>query len=113
VSRACSRNLSVHSANVFGATSTNPQVSEGNASGRTVHQGGICQGGTTCVATGQDRRLGDYFQNSTDARGCVIIATSDTMLTDLATGGPLPTSRPLYMEQDSGRSLTEEDCSTG
>ncbi len=110
---ATAGNVSVHAANIFGATSATPQVSEVNASGRTVHQGGICQGGTTCVATGQDRRLGDYFENSTDARGCVIIAASDTMLTDPATGGPLPTSRPLYIEQNSGRSLTGQDCSSG
>jgi hypothetical protein len=110
---ATSGNVSVYAANIFGATSSQPQVSVVNASGRTVHQGGICQGGTTCVVTGQDRRLGDYFTNSTDARGCVIIAASDTMQTDPATGGPLPTSRPLYLEQNSGRSLTGGDCSTG
>jgi hypothetical protein len=42
-----------------------------------IHIGWVCQGGTTCVATGQDRRLGDYFTNALDSRGCVLIATGD------------------------------------
>jgi len=42
-----------------------------------VHIGWVCQGGTLCVVTGQDRRLGDYFTNALDRRGCVLIATGD------------------------------------
>ena len=40
-----------------------------------------------------------------DARGCVLIATGDTRLTDPTTGGPLPTARPLYLHQNGGPSL--------
>ena len=76
-----------------------------NASGRPVHQDNVCQGGTTCVATGQDRRLGDYFTNAFDAKGCVLIATSDTMLKDPSTGMDYPTARPLFIRQKSGPSL--------
>jgi hypothetical protein len=57
------------------------------------------------VATGQDRRLGDYFTNAVDARGCVIIATGDTKLTDPTTGAPYPTARPLFVKQNGGPSL--------
>jgi len=39
------------------------------------------------VATGQDRRLGDYFTNALDARGCVLISTADTRLVDPTTAG--------------------------
>ncbi|HEX4655517.1 MAG TPA: sialidase family protein [Mycobacteriales bacterium] len=76
-----------------------------------VHQGPICTSGTTCVAspTG-DRRLGEFFTIAPDKNGCVMIATGDTMMTDSATGGALPTARGLYTVQDSGTSLTGEDC---
>ena len=39
-----------------------------------------------------------------------MIATGDTMMTDSATGGALPTARGLYTVQDSGTSLTGQDC---
>ena len=70
------------------------------------HVGGICQGGTTCVVTGQDRRLGDYFTNALDGNGCVMVATGDTQMVDPTTGGQLSTSRPLFIHQLGGRSLT-------
>ena len=72
---------------------------------RPIHSGLVCQGGTTCVATGQDRRLGDYFTNAIDARGCVLIATGDTTLRDPMTGAPYPTARPLFIRQISGPAL--------
>jgi hypothetical protein len=90
---------------LIGATGKKPQTWTVDAAGRAVHVGWVCQGGTTCVATGQDRRLGDYFTNTLDARGCVLIATGDTRLTDPTTGGPLPTARPLFLHQNGGPSL--------
>jgi hypothetical protein len=98
-------NAFVYEAQVFGAQSGAPSIGITNASGRSVHYGTICQGGTTCVATGQDRRMGDFFTNAIDQRGCVIIATADTMLTDPVTGGPLPTARPLFIRQNGGPTL--------
>jgi hypothetical protein len=92
-------------ASITGATSKNPQKAIVDAAGRVVHVGWVCQGGTTCVATGQDRRLGDYFTNVLDGRGCVLIATGDTLLTDPTTGGPLPTARPLFIRQNGGPRL--------
>lgn len=76
-----------------------------------VHLGPICTSGTTCVAspTG-DRRLGEFFTIAPDRSGCVMIATGDTMMTDPATGGTLPTARGLYTVQDAGESLTGQDC---
>lgn len=70
------------------------------------HVGGVCQGGTTCVITGQDRRLGDYFTNALDGNGCVMVSTGDTQMVDPMTGGQLSTSRPLFIHQTGGRSLT-------
>ncbi|MFL5796406.1 MAG: hypothetical protein ACJ77A_00535 [Actinomycetota bacterium] len=99
----------VYDANVYHATGART-ISKVNASGRYVHEGGICQGGTTCVATGQDRRLGDYLTDAVDQNGCVIIATGDTRLLDPATGGPLPTARPLFIKQNAGVSLTGKPC---
>ena len=83
-----------------------------NASGRPVHEGGICQGGTTCVATGQDRRLGDYLTNALDARGCVMIATGDTMSPDPVTGGARAWSLPLFIMQNKGPSLMHGSCAS-
>jgi hypothetical protein len=92
-------------ASITNATGKSPQKTTVDAVGRPVHIGWVCQGGTTCVATGQDRRLGDYFTNTLDAHGCVLIATGDTRLTDPTTGGPLPTARPLFVHQNGGPRL--------
>jgi hypothetical protein len=90
---------------ILNATTKQRQAQTVDAAGRYVHFGSVCQGGTTCVATGQDRRLGDFFTNALDARGCVVIATGDTRLSDPTTGGPYPTSRPLFIRQNSGPAL--------
>ncbi len=92
-------------ASILGTTGAKPQKWIVDTAGRAVHIGWVCQGGTTCVATGQDRRLGDYFTNTLDSRGCVLIATGDTRLTDPATGGPYPTARPLFLRQNGGPRL--------
>ncbi len=101
----------VMEASITGATGK-PHVTPVDAVGRVVHVGWVCQGGTTCVATGQDRRLGDYFTNALDARGCVLIATGDTRITDPTTGGPYPTARPLFVRQNGGpRLIGSGNCS--
>jgi hypothetical protein len=92
-------------ATITGADGRKPQTQTVDVAGRYVHYGTVCQGGTTCVATGQDRRLGDFFTNALDARGCVLVATGDTRLTDPATGQPYPTARPLFVRQDAGPAL--------
>jgi hypothetical protein len=76
-----------------------------------VHTGPICTSGTTCVAspTG-DRRLGEFFTMNPDQYGCVMLAVGDTMMKDPVTGGELPTARGLYTVQDSGSSLTGDNC---
>jgi len=43
--------------------------------GRPIADNNLCQNGTLCVATGEDRRLGDFFTNAVDERGCVLVAT--------------------------------------
>jgi len=102
---------SIYEAHISNATDpATRQITVTNASGRFIHQGGICDSGTTCVATGQDRRLGDYFTNSTDAKGCVIIASGDTTVPDPLTGQPRITSMPIFIRQNSGPSLTGNDC---
>jgi hypothetical protein len=96
---------SLMSAQVFGADTADPQITTVDAGGRPISVGGVCQGGTTCVATGQDRRLGDYFTNAIDQRGCVIIASGDTTTTDPITGTQRPTSLPIFIRQASGPPL--------
>ncbi|HVB27028.1 MAG TPA: hypothetical protein VNE21_03845 [Mycobacteriales bacterium] len=105
-----SADLYVFAARVLGATGAHPRLAVVDASGRPVHVGPICQSGTTCVVTGPDRRLGDYFTDAIDPHGCLIIATGDTMRTDPVTGAPLPTARPLFLRQDTGIGLTGQLC---
>jgi hypothetical protein len=100
-----SGHIYVKEATVFNAASANHTWTVVSALSRAVHVGMVCQGGTTCVATGQDRRLGDYFTNAIDARGCLMIATGDTRLKDPTTGADYPTSRPLFIKQDAGPKL--------
>jgi hypothetical protein len=97
--------ISIYEAQVLQASTTDPRITTVNAAGRVIHDGQVCQGGTTCVATGQDRRLGDFFTNAVDANGCVLIASGDDTLVDPTTGGPLPTSRPIFIRQDGGPKL--------
>ncbi|MFL5342142.1 MAG: hypothetical protein ACJ8F7_18505, partial [Gemmataceae bacterium] len=104
-------NIYIYESSIFDATSAHPRIETVNASRRPISKGGICQGGTGCVASGKDRRLGDYFSVATDHHGCVIIASGDTMLKDPISGGELPTSRPIFIGQSAGTSLTGEDCS--
>jgi len=101
----------IYEAHISNATDpATRQITLSNASGRAIHEGGICDSGTTCVASGQDRRLGDYFTNNLDGRGCVVIASGDTTVPDAVTGQPRITSLPIFIRQNSGPSLTGQDC---
>jgi hypothetical protein len=108
-------NISIYDANITGALDpATMHVDIVNASGRPIADNQVCQGGTGCVATGGDRRLGDYFTNNLDAQGCVMIASGDIMTHDPITGGPLPTSLPIFIRQTSGPALRgNHECSGG
>jgi hypothetical protein len=63
------------------------------------------------VATGEDRRLGDFFTNEKDANGCVMIASGDTTQWDNTTFTTMPYSLPIVIRQNSGPSLYDGiDC---
>ena len=106
-------NTRIMAAQIFNATSPARSMAVVDAAGRPIHQGGICDSGTTCVATGQDRRLGDFFTNAIDETGCVMISSGDTTVLDPVTGGARITSLPIFIQQNSGPSLTGRDCATG
>jgi hypothetical protein len=105
--------LRAMSATVFGADTASPQIFTADAAGRPISlNGDICQSGTTCVATGEDRRLGDFFTNAVDERGCVIIGTGDTISNDPVSMGPRNVALPLFLHQNSGPALRGGgDCS--
>jgi hypothetical protein len=63
-----------------------------------IHQGTICQGGTTCQATATDRRLGDYFSVDVDNEGMLYAGYSDTRR-----GGSV--SLPAFVRQNGGAPL--------
>lgn len=110
--QATAGRLFVYEETFLGLGGRHPRHVTVNASGRPIHSGGVCQSGTTCVATGQDRRLGDYFTDNLDGRGCVIIATGDTTRPDPVTGAQRAWSLPLFIHQDAGPSLTGRSCGT-
>ncbi|MEA2383911.1 MAG: hypothetical protein QOH72_3882 [Solirubrobacteraceae bacterium] len=104
--------LRVMEATLTGASSAAPQTQTADVVGRPIANNNICQNGTTCVATGEDRRLGDFFTNAIDERGCVLVATGDTTQKDPLTGAERPTSLPLFVRQTSGpRLIGRGDCS--
>src|SRR3954447_13667318 len=107
-------NVSIYETRVSSADAGRPVLTTQDVAKRPVHRTStVCQGGTTCVATGQDRRLGDFFTNATDKNGCVMVASGDTTIPSSQTGGPRPTSLPILIRQTSGASLTGIDCATG
>ena len=95
---------SIYEATLLRAATAQPTAQVVNAAGRVIHTNFVCQGGTTCVATGQDRRLGDFFTNAIDPRGCVLIASGDTTV-KAANGTERPTALPIFLRQTSGPSL--------
>jgi hypothetical protein len=98
--------VSIGSAHIFNATSKKPSVQTADVSHGPIHVSStVCQGGTTCVATGQDRRLGDFFTNALDPRGCELVASGDTTQPNPVTGGPRPTALPILIRQNSGPAL--------
>jgi hypothetical protein len=105
--------LSIKQATILNADNNRKRTVEiVDAAGRPIADSDLCLSGTTCVATGEDRRLGDFFTNSVGLDGCVQIASGDTTSKDPATGGELPTSRPIFLRQDSGPRLRGGgDCS--
>ncbi|MCA1824679.1 MAG: hypothetical protein LC640_10570, partial [Frankia sp.] len=87
-----------------------PKFSIVNASGRAIHQGAICLGGTGCNAETDfaqgDRRLGDFFTVNFDHTGRLFIVSGDTMLRAPG-GGPKPVSNPIFIAQTAGASMLE------
>lgn len=114
VDLACQNaDISVRTATITGADGPSPVVHAADPIGRPISgNSNICQSGTTCVATGEDRRLGDFFTNAVDETGCVIIATGDTASKDPVSGGERPVSLPLFVRQNAGPALRGGgDCS--
>jgi hypothetical protein len=103
---------SIYEATILNATAKHPTAQVVNAAGRAIHTNFVCQGGTTCVATGQDRRLGDFFTNAIDPRGCVLIASGDTTVKGIG-GTERPTSLPIFLRQNAGPGLRGKSCASG
>ncbi|HEU0129846.1 MAG TPA: hypothetical protein VFQ85_02505 [Mycobacteriales bacterium] len=102
--------VGIRTAFLYGVTGHAARTVTVDPVGKPVHLGPICDHGTTCVATGEDRRLGEFFTLALDGTGCVLVATGDTNDKDPVTGGELPTARPLFVRQDRGTSLTGKAC---
>jgi hypothetical protein len=92
-----------------------PQFTVVNASGRPIHQGKICLGGTGCNASadfeGGDRRLGDFFSVNFDKDGKLFMVSGDTMLKSI-TGGAKTVANPIFIKQSTGDLMLEEPMVT-
>jgi hypothetical protein len=117
----CPTQWSIAAETLYGVTGGSPTIQRVNAiqnfdgkhANGTMHVGGVCEGGTTCVATGEDRRIGDFFTNALDQNGCAMIASGDTQQVSAVSGQQLPNSLPLFLHQNSGPSLTTGiDCAS-
>jgi hypothetical protein len=88
-----------------------PQWRVTNASGRPIHVGDICLGGTGCNARTNfsegDRRLGDFFTVNFDHKGNLFIVSGDTTLKS-PTDGPKPVSNPIFIKQSSGTKMLKK-----
>lgn len=107
--------ITIGEAHILDALAASPTVTTTYpVGGRKIHASSVCQGGTTCVAENKDRRLGDFFTNALDARGCVLIASGDTTQTDPNTGQQFAYSLPIFIRQTDGEGLVGGvDCRTG
>jgi hypothetical protein len=108
-------NITIGEAHILNALAPTPTIDTIAPAGkRPIHVGSVCQGGTACVAENKDRRLGDFFTNGLDSRGCVLIVSGDTTQTDPTTGQELAVSLPVLIQQTSGEGLVGgTDCATG
>jgi hypothetical protein len=108
-------NITIGEAHILNALAPSPTIDTTVPAGRRpIHVGSVCQGGTACVAENKDRRLGDFFTNALDSRGCVLIVSGDTTQTDPTTGQELAVSLPVFIQQTSGESLVGGvNCATG
>ena len=108
-------NITIGEAQILNALDASPTIDTAQPVGkRRIHASSVCQGGTTCVAQNKDRRLGDFFTNALDSRGCVLIASGDTTQTDPTTGQQFAYSLPIFIQQTSGEGLVGGiDCATG
>ena len=117
--------ISVKVAFIFDADQLLPETTTVDPVGEPIHQGTMCMQGTFCAALSPaapelDRRLGEVFTAAIDQQGCVLVATGDTRLPDPITGAltdprtgaapQQPTSRPLFIRQNAGPSLTAGKC---
>jgi hypothetical protein len=100
-------NVSIFEAHSLNANAAQPTMDVVDAAERPISvNNSVCQGGTTCVVLQKDRRLGDFFTNGVDNRGCVLIASGDTTQTDPNTGRPFAVSLPIFLRQTAGPPLT-------
>jgi hypothetical protein len=107
--------VTIGEAHILNALDPSPTIDTALPVGkRAIHTSSVCQGGTTCVAENKDRRLGDFFTNGLDSRGCVLSASADTTQTDPNTGQQFAYSLPIFIQQTSGEGLVGGiDCATG
>ncbi|HEV7677045.1 MAG TPA: hypothetical protein VGQ42_00590 [Candidatus Dormibacteraeota bacterium] len=82
-------NWYVYMAQVTGANTGSPSISQVKAYDRPMHHGSICLSGTGCIQKQGNRNLADFFEITADAQGAAYIVFDNTA-NDLIQQVPVP-----------------------
>jgi hypothetical protein len=77
-SESADANWYVYMAQVTGADSGSPAITQVKAYDRPMHHGSICLSGTGCITIQGNRNLADFFEITTDAQGAAYIVFDNT-----------------------------------
>jgi hypothetical protein len=65
-------------ATITGANGLSPSIAQQPFTAKPMHYGQICNSGTTCIASGGDRTMADYFDVNFDKAGALRFVYNDT-----------------------------------
>jgi hypothetical protein len=65
-------------ATITGANGLTPTIAQQPFTSKPMHYGQICNSGTTCIASGGDRTMADYFDVNFDKAGALRLVYNDT-----------------------------------
>ena len=65
-------------ATITGASGLTPTIAQQPFTSKPMHYGQVCNSGTTCIATGGDRTMADYFDVNFDKTGALRLVYNDT-----------------------------------
>jgi hypothetical protein len=95
-----------YAAVVSNAASLSPTIAQQRFTEKPMHYGQVCNQGTTCIASGGDRTMADYFALNLDNHGALRFVYNDT--TSQSHGAHLYEVRQLQGKTVTGKSVNEK-----